>query len=475
VSATFDVVIPTSGRASLGDLVVRLVELGVAPERIRVIDDSSRGAGPAQARNLGWSASSAQWIVFLDDDVLPDRDWLASLERDLNEAEPDVAGVQAQIAVPLPEHRPPSDWERNVHGLESAVWATADMAYRRAALQQAGGFDERFPRAFREDADLGLRLVSAGWRIARGSRRTVHPVGADSFWGSVRRQRGNADDALMRRLHGADWQRRAHAPAGRRPFHLALTGLGAAAIGSLALRRRRAAALLGAGWLAGIAALALERIAPGPRTRGEVGRMAVTSALIPAAATYWWLVGLARTARVEPARARPGAVLLDRDGTLVVDVPYNGDPDRVRPLPGVRSALERLRRAGVPTAVVSNQSGIGRGLLTHEQLAAVNSRVEELLGPLGPWFVCPHDPAEQCGCRKPSPALVYEAAEALGVEPGACALVGDIGSDVEAAAAAGARGILVPTGRTRAEEIAAAPEVAGSLEEAVDLLLGGRP
>ena len=80
----------------------------------------------------------------------------------------------------------------------------------------------------------------------------------------------------------------------------------------------------------------------------------------------------------------PAAVLFDRDGTLVVDVPYNGDPDLVQPVAGAREALDRLRAAGVPTALVSNQSGIARGLLTRAQVDAVNARLEELVGPLGP-------------------------------------------------------------------------------------------
>jgi histidinol phosphatase-like enzyme len=80
----------------------------------------------------------------------------------------------------------------------------------------------------------------------------------------------------------------------------------------------------------------------------------------------------------------PAAVLFDRDGTLVRDVPYNGDPSRVEPMPGARAALDRLRAAGVRTAVVSNQSGVARGLLTRDQVDAVNARVEEVLGPLGP-------------------------------------------------------------------------------------------
>jgi histidinol-phosphate phosphatase family protein len=168
-------------------------------------------------------------------------------------------------------------------------------------------------------------------------------------------------------------------------------------------------------------------------------------------------------------------VLLDRDGTLVVDVPYNGDPDRVVPVPGARQALDRLRGAGIPLAVVSNQSGVGRGLLEPGQVDAVNRRVEELLGPLGPWLVCPHGPDDGCPCRKPRPGLVEAAAAAVGVPPSRCAVIGDIGADMAAARAAGARGVLVPTAATRAEEVAAAPEVAADLPAAVDLLLGRAP
>jgi histidinol-phosphate phosphatase family protein len=165
-------------------------------------------------------------------------------------------------------------------------------------------------------------------------------------------------------------------------------------------------------------------------------------------------------------------VLFDRDGTLVANVPYNGDPELVVAMPGAREALERLRAAGVATAVVSNQSGVARGLLRVEQVEAVNRRVEELLGPLGPWLVCPHGPWEGCGCRKPAPGLIKAAAGALGVDPADCVVIGDIGADVEAALAAGARGVLVPTPVTRAEEVSAAPEVAADLLAAVELVLG---
>lgn len=164
-------------------------------------------------------------------------------------------------------------------------------------------------------------------------------------------------------------------------------------------------------------------------------------------------------------------MLFDRDGTLVHDRPYNGDPALVAPAPTAAAALAALREAGLPTAVVSNQSGIARGLLSPAAVEAVNERIEQLIGPVGPWLVCPHGPDEGCRCRKPAPGLVYDAATALGVPPTQCALIGDIGADVEAALAAGARPVLVPTAATRPEEIAAAPEVAADLLSAVRLLL----
>jgi HAD superfamily hydrolase (TIGR01662 family) len=166
-------------------------------------------------------------------------------------------------------------------------------------------------------------------------------------------------------------------------------------------------------------------------------------------------------------------VLLDRDGTLVHDVPYNGDPAAVAPMPGARQALDRLRAEGIPIAVISNQSGIGRGLLSTAEVAAVNARIESLLGPFDGWFVCPHTDEAGCECRKPAPGLVRQAAAQLGVPAERCVVIGDIGSDVESATAAGAASILVPTDQTRREEVAAAPLRAADLAEAVDLVLAG--
>jgi histidinol-phosphate phosphatase family protein len=202
--------------------------------------------------------------------------------------------------------------------------------------------------------------------------------------------------------------------------------------------------------------------------------MVVTSAAVPPAAVWHRLRGARRARRMARGRrARPAAVLFDRDGTLVRDVPYNGDPALVEPMPGARDALGRLRAASIPVAVVTNQSGVARGFLTVAQVRAVNRRVEELLGPFGAWAVCAHDPDDGCACRKPGPGLVVAAARMLGVDAAECVVIGDIGADVAAARAAGARGVLVPTAATLADEIAAAHEVAVDLRHAVNLLLQG--
>ncbi|GAA0471765.1 hypothetical protein Ade02nite_51280 [Paractinoplanes deccanensis] len=165
------------------------------------------------------------------------------------------------------------------------------------------------------------------------------------------------------------------------------------------------------------------------------------------------------------------AVLFDRDGTLIVDVPYNGDPSLVEPMPGAREAVDRLRAAGYRLGIVTNQSGLARGRFTAGQLAAVNRRVDELFGGFETWQICPHDDTAGCACRKPAPGLVVAAAEALGTTPARCVMIGDIGRDVDAAQAAGAAAVLVPTPVTLPAEVAAAPATASSLTEAAALIL----
>jgi HAD superfamily hydrolase (TIGR01662 family) len=170
----------------------------------------------------------------------------------------------------------------------------------------------------------------------------------------------------------------------------------------------------------------------------------------------------------------PELVLFDRDGTLVRDFPYNGDPDWIRPVDGAREAVDRLRAHGVRVGVVTNQSAVGRGLITHAQVDACNAMLAELLGPFDTVQVCPHSPDDGCVCRKPAPGMVLAACAELHVDPARCVVVGDVAADTDAAAAAGAVGILVPTPVTRRSEVEAAVRVAEDLEQAVDDVLAGR-
>lgn len=499
----YAVVVPTIGRPSLARLLGTLADQDTdggryGPVEVVVVDDRpvtrtpfapavgrwpervvrSGGRGPAAARNLGWRVVTAEWVVFLDDDVeLPDG-WARALVEDLAVCGLEVGGSQGRIEVPLPSSRRPTDWERNTAGLEHARWATADMAYRRAALLQVHGFDERFPRAYREDADLGLRMRRAGWQLVRGGRRVRHPVRPADAWVSVRTQAGNVDDALMRALHGPGWRMAADVPEGRFKAHALTTAAAiSVAVAALAGHRRLAATAL-LGWTVLTGDFLRRRLVPGPRPgdegwAAEAARMAATSVAIPAAAVVHRLRGAWRYRRgVEPWPPGVKAVLFDRDGTLVHDVPYNGDPAKVRSVDGAAAAIVALRRAGMKIGVLSNQSAIGRGLLTPAQVAAVNERVEVELGPFDTWQVCPHSPEDGCACRKPRPGMVVQAARDLGVLVEECAVVGDIGADVEAARAAGARAVLVPTPATRPDEVADAPLVAPDLGAAVEALIG---
>jgi histidinol-phosphate phosphatase family protein len=144
------------------------------------------------------------------------------------------------------------------------------------------------------------------------------------------------------------------------------------------------------------------------------------------------------------------AAFLDRDGTLLDDPGYLGDPAQVRLLPGAVQALQQLERLGLARVVVTNQSGIARGLLSAEQVHAVHREVERQLASSGAtvdaWYFCPHAPEAHCDCRKPGTALHHEAARDLHLDLRSSWCIGDRMTDVLAADPLGARAILVLTG-----------------------------
>jgi len=140
------------------------------------------------------------------------------------------------------------------------------------------------------------------------------------------------------------------------------------------------------------------------------------------------------------ATARRRALLLDRDGTLIVDVGYPRDPASVVAMPGAIDALRELQHR-FALVIISNQSGLGRGRITAAEAQAVHHRVLELFGQGGVTFAgayyCPHGPDDGCRCRKPAPGLVLDAARELGLELATSVMLGDKPSDVAAGLAAG--------------------------------------
>jgi D-glycero-D-manno-heptose 1,7-bisphosphate phosphatase len=146
-------------------------------------------------------------------------------------------------------------------------------------------------------------------------------------------------------------------------------------------------------------------------------------------------------------------VVLDRDGTLNVEKGYVCDPADLELIPGVAEGLRLLQKHGFGLVVISNQSGIGRGIVTRDAVDAINARLGELLQRQGVEldgiYYCPHSPEQNCSCRKPNPTMIYQAAEDLNFNPRESFVVGDKCSDLEMGKRANAVTILVLTGYGR--------------------------
>lgn len=173
------------------------------------------------------------------------------------------------------------------------------------------------------------------------------------------------------------------------------------------------------------------------------------------------------------------AVFLDRDGTIIEYVPYLSDPELVRLIPGAGQSLKTLANSGFRLVVITNQSGIQRGLYSESDYEAVNARLAELLREFGVvldlFVFCPHLPDDRCDCRKPEPGLGFLTAAELGLSLSSSFMIGDNRSDIKFGRAIGATTILVETGlglehRNHCAEIC--DFVIPSLKDAPSIILG---
>ncbi len=172
-------------------------------------------------------------------------------------------------------------------------------------------------------------------------------------------------------------------------------------------------------------------------------------------------------------------ILLDRDGTIIIDKHYLSDPDGVEILPNAEKGLKLMSQAGFGLIVVTNQSGIGRGYYSVQDMNSVNAKIEELLSKSSIKFDaiyhCPHAPDQECNCRKPATEMFDNAIAEFNLDPTQCYVIGDKLCDVELGLAKGASSILVRTGKGLTEEPKCtdkATYIADDLVDAANFILG---
>lgn len=241
--------------------------------------------GPAAARNAGWLAARAELVAFTDDDTIPMPNWLS---EGLAVMQPDIAAAWGDVVVPL---RPdPTDAERNIAGLEGAEFVTANCFVRRAALIRAGGFDERFKRAWREDSDLYFTLLESGEKVIEAPAAVViHPARTAPAAHCLRLHRNLFFDALLYKKHRRLYREKiAAVPPLRYYLSVALLLFTLAALFAGQPDWAAGAAAL---WL-GLTLLLVHRRQQGlSRNWRERAGIALTSALIPPLAVFWRLAG----------------------------------------------------------------------------------------------------------------------------------------------------------------------------------------
>jgi glycosyltransferase involved in cell wall biosynthesis len=244
--------------------------------------------GPAAARNRGWRAAESRIIAFTDDDTIPDPDWLRQGEAAL--APRGTEAAWGRVHVPLPDAM--TDNARNTAGLENAVFVTANAFARRDALRDAGGFDERYRRAWREDTDLYFALLArfgATAVVAAPAALVLHPVREARFLVSLGQQANMAFDALLFKKYPGLYDR--HVGMRRPPLAYALIVLGTVAgllVAPAAPRAALSALTLAFALTLVFALRRLRGLDKSPRT---IADMLISSFAIPFLSLFWRAVG----------------------------------------------------------------------------------------------------------------------------------------------------------------------------------------
>jgi GT2 family glycosyltransferase len=242
--------------------------------------------GPAAARNFGWKQASGILIAFTDDDTLPDVDWLNNIWKAYN-GEKEIA-YTGRIRVPLSS--PPTDYEKNTAGLETAEFVTANCCCTKAALERTGGFDERFSMAWREDSDLEFQLMLHQIPIIHlPDALVVHPVRRAPWGVSIREQKKGMFNALLYKKYPALYRKKIQ-PLPPWSYYgivtatlifipAVFTGYRSIAVACLMI------------WMVLTGSLIYKRLKNTSKKPVHVIEMIVTSVCIPFISIYWQLYG----------------------------------------------------------------------------------------------------------------------------------------------------------------------------------------
>lgn len=260
-------------------------ELRDGYKRIRFFELPLR-KGPAAARNFGWLNARADIIAFTDDDCLPDEQWLSEIRRNISPNS--LLAVTGKVIVP--REKRPTDYARNVAGLETADFVTANCACSKAALLRTGGFDEQFRMAWREDSDLEFKLISQRIPVRKvNSAVVVHPV-RDAEWGvSIKDQRKTLYNALLYKKYPELYRQKIQ-PSPPLIYYAIIVafvcGIAGFVVGT------KAVALMGLMiWLTLTTYFTGKRLYAADRSPKHVAEMVVTSFIIPFLSIYWQWYG----------------------------------------------------------------------------------------------------------------------------------------------------------------------------------------
>jgi GT2 family glycosyltransferase len=283
VAEDYEVLIVSDGP---DEITMKLVGEFVAGNKNFFLHQMPIKRGPAAARNYGWQKANGILIAFTDDDTLPDPDWLHDIWKAYN-GEKEIA-FTGRVKVPL--HDPPTDFEKNTAGLETAEFVTANCCCSKAALEKVGGFDERFEMAWREDSDLHFKLILSEIPIVRlENALVVHPARSAPWGVSIKEQKKGMFNALLYKKYPLLYRQKIQ-PAPPWNYYVMVMCVLLFII-ALCTGNKSLQLLSSLVWMVFFMNFSYTRLIDTATTPAHVAEMIITSACIPFISIYWQLYG----------------------------------------------------------------------------------------------------------------------------------------------------------------------------------------